>query len=193
MTLGVACSSAPPRPEPTVVTEVPAPVSPAPVLSGYVRVTASGLNVRRDPSTAAAVIAKVKRGDRLTVVTSADAWMKVRLPSGELGWVASQHVRRDEEIAASRPGRRGCPADSDFRFAKAPTPSFSDRGAHGLVIVEANVDARGNVTGTTIISNTTGDIALGLVAEREIRGAKFVAPIRDCAPRAFLFTYKRTF
>ncbi|HKO56427.1 MAG TPA: energy transducer TonB, partial [Thermoanaerobaculia bacterium] len=86
-----------------------------------------------------------------------------------------------------------CPPDSDFSFVRTPTPSFSEDGPHGLVIVEATVDARGNVTATRVISNDTGEPALAALAEREMRDAKFSPPIRDCAPKAFIYTYKRTF
>ncbi len=156
--------------------------------------TASALNVRRDPSTTADVLALAKKGETLALLASTESWMKVRLESGETGWVSSQHVTRDGAPAksASR-GRKGCPADSDFAFAAAPLPTFSDSSKHGLVVVEADVDTSGKVTGTRLISNSTGDEALGFLTQREIKSARFIAPIRNCVPRAFIFTYKRTF
>jgi hypothetical protein len=51
----------------------------------------------------------------------------------------------------------------------------------------------GNVTRTKVVSNSTGDEALAFLAEREIKAAKFSPPIRNCAPREFVFTYRRTF
>jgi TonB family protein len=73
-------------------------------------------------------------------------------------------------------------------------PSFSDQPTpHGVVTVDANVDRDGNVTSTRVISNSTGDQNLAVLAEHEIRVAKFVAPIRRCAPQPFIFTYKRSF
>ena len=101
---------------------------------------------------------------------------------------------------ASRPSTRrtqtrrsGCPPDSDYAFLEAPTPSFAEGGPHGLVVVEANVNAKGIVTSTKLISNGTGDEAMAFLAEREIKAAKFSAPIRNCQPRAFIFTYRRSF
>jgi len=77
---------------------------------------------------------------------------------------------------------------------KSTGPSFSDRPtAHGVVTVDANVDTRGIVTSTRLISNTTGDPALAALAEKEIRNARFVAPVRNCVAKAFIFTYKRSF
>jgi len=160
-----------------------------------VTVTASALNVRREPTATGEVITLVKRGQKLTLLASTESWMNVRLESGESGWVASQHVTRDG--AAAKPSARqrkgGCPADSDFAFATTPVPSFSDSGKHGLVIVEADVDASGSVLRTRVISNSTGDDSLAFLTQREIKGAKFIAPIRNCVARAFIFTYKRTF
>jgi TonB family protein len=76
---------------------------------------------------------------------------------------------------------------------KAPLAAFSEGGPHGLVIVDATVNTSGDVLNTKVISNTTGEEALGKMAEREIRAAKFVPPVRDCVPKTFIFTYKRTF
>jgi TonB family protein len=155
-------------------------------------VTGSTVNVRAVGSTSAEVLTQVKRGDHLTLVASAGDWMQVRLADGTVGYVARSLVSTAPPPA--RAARRGnCPPDSDFSFLKAPTPSFSQDGPHGLVIVEATVDARGNVTATRVVSNDTGEPALAAMAEREMRNAKFSPPIRDCAPKAFIYTYKRTF
>jgi TonB family protein len=158
---------------------------------GTVYVTGSSVNVRREGSTAADILAQVKRGDRLALLASGGDWMQVRLADGTTGYVARSLV--SSAPPSTRPRRGNCPPDSDFRFTTTPTPSFSQDGPHGLVVVEATVDTRGNVTTTRIVSNDTGEPALGALAEREIRNAKFAPPIRDCAPKAFIYTYKRTF
>lgn len=156
---------------------------------GTLRVTATTLNVRREASPSGEVVAQVRKGDRLTLLAAGDEWNRVRLADGTVGFVAVLHVIRE---GASR-SRRGCAPDSEFSFVKAPLPSFSENGPHGMVTVEANVDTRGNVTATRVISNTTGEESLGALASREIREAKFTPPVRNCAPKAFIFTYKRSF
>ncbi len=136
----------------------------------------------------------VKRGERLSLLKEDGDWMKVKLASGEIGWVSSQHVGREGAKSAAKKRRSGsCPADSDFAFAKTPLPAFSDRPKPGMVVVEANVNAKGDVVSTRVVTNTTGDESLGFLTEREIKQAKFVAPIRDCTPRTFIYTYRRTF
>jgi TonB family protein len=156
---------------------------------GTVRVTAVTLNVRRDASPSSDVVAQVRKGERLALLSDSDDWMRVRLSNGDTGWVSSEYVIRE----GARPRRPGCPPDSDYRMVRAPTPSFSEGGAHGLVTVEANVDASGRVTATRVISNATGDEALASTAEREIRDVRFAAPVRNCVAKPFIFTYKRAF
>jgi len=196
LALAAACAT-PPPPAPTPAPE-PQPTAPAPPAQtepviGHVKVSASMLNVRAEASTASDVVAHVRRGERLDVLTDNGEWLRVRAGGGEVGWVSAQHVAREGALAAPR-GRRGCPPDQDFRFIIEPKPTFSDSStAHGIVTVEANVDAKGDVKSTKLVSNTTGDPALGTLTEREIAAAKFAPPVRNCAPKAFIYTYRRSF
>lgn len=165
---------------------------------GTVRVTASALNVRREPNTDADVIAQVKKGTELAVLLADESWVKVRLGGGEEGWVAARFVSRDSggrsaKTAATAKKRKGCPADSDFAFTETPQLAFSESGAHGVVVVDASVNTKGMVTGTKVVANSTGDESLAFLAEREIKAARFAPPIRNCVPRSFIFTYRRTF
>lgn len=193
-----ACGA--PAPPPVAAPATPPPPPPATARAaeerviGTVRVTASALNVRREATTDGDVITQVRRGTTLSVLANDDSWTKVRLANGEVGWVASRFVSSDTATARrTSGGRAGCPPDSDYAFIDTPTPSFSDSGAHGIVVVEANVNTKGVVTSTKIVSNTTGDESLAFLAQREIKGARFSPPIRNCVPRAFIFTYRRTF
>lgn len=191
----LSCST--PAPQPEAVPEaarVPSASAVEEKVIGSVRVTASALNVRAEPSTDADVVEQVKKGTALDVLREDESWVKVRLASGQTGWVASRFVSSGKAATKARTTRKGgCPADSDYAFTETPMLAFSDSGAHGLVVVEANVNASGDVTSTRIVSNATGDEALAFLAAREIEGAKFSPPIRSCVPRAFIFTYRRTF
>jgi len=194
LALLVACAA--PAPEPEVA---PAPVAPPPPavvkqeeekVIGTVRVTASALNVRAEASTDADVLTTVKRGQTFDLLREDGAWAKVRLATGETGWVASRFVSSGKPQKVKK---GSCPPDSDFAFTETPTLAFSDSGARGMVVVEANVNAKGLVTSTKLVSNATGDETLAFLAEREIKGTKFSPPIRNCVPRPFIFTYRRTF
>lgn len=198
--LVVLSCSAPPPPV-TAPQAVPPPRPAAAVeerITGTVRVTASALNVRREPSSDADVLVQVKKGTELNVLLADESWTKVRLEDGQVGWVASRFVARDGEQQRASGTSRTAPrkkggCESDYAFVKAPTPSFSELGAHGLVVVEANVNVKGVVTSTKVVSNNTGDESLAFLAEREIKSARFSPPMRNCQPRAFIFTYRRTF
>lgn len=157
------------------------------------RVMASALNVRAEASADAEVVTQVKRGTVLGVLQRDASWVKVRLADDREGWVAARFVSGDEATRRAQTKKGGCPPDSDYAFQVMPTPSFAEGGAHGLVVVEANVNTKGDVTSTKLISNGTGDEALGFLAERELKSAKFSPPIRNCVARAFIFTYRRTF
>jgi TonB family protein len=188
---------APPPPEPAPEPVRVAPVAPAPPAEepviGTVHVTASALNVRSEASTEADVVRQVKRGEALSVLREDESWMKVRLASGETGWVAARFVSYGKAAAPPKKKKGGCPPDSDYAFLETPRLSFSEGGAHGTVVVEATVNAQGTVTSTKLVSNPTGDETLAFLAEREIKSAKFSPPIRGCVPRAFVFTYRRSF
>jgi len=195
--LFAACTAAPP-PAPT-----PAPPPPAPVAApqsaaetpiGSGRVNASTLNVRSEPSLQGDVIGHARRGERVTILGESGEWIRVRTGGGEVGWVSSQHVARDDAATSSASrGRRGCPPDSDYRFLTPPRPSFNENGPHGVVAIEASVNAEGVVLSTRVVSNTTGQEAFAAIAAREVKEAKFAPPVRSCVARAFLFTYRRAF
>jgi uncharacterized protein YgiM (DUF1202 family) len=174
----------------------PAP-PPAETAIGTGRVNASLLNVRSAPSMEGEVIGHARRGERVTILAESGEWLRVRTGAGEVGWVSSQHVARSDAAvspaAPARPRRGGCPPDSDYRFLTAPRPSFNQDGPHGMVTIEAAVNAEGVVTSTRVVSNTTGEEAMAAIASREIKAAKFAPPVRSCVTRAFLFTYRRAF
>jgi uncharacterized protein YgiM (DUF1202 family) len=188
-----------PAPAPVAAPEPePVPAAPAPreeTVIGTVTVTASALNVRKDPSADGDVLSQVKKGASLEVLQHGESWTKVRLADGAAGWVATRFVASPKTSATKRPQpqKKGCPPDSDYAFVETPTPRFSDSGARGLVIVEATVNTKGIVTSTKVISNGTGDEALAFLTQKEIQSAKFSPPIRNCVPKAFIFTYRRTF
>ena len=186
----LAGCAAPPPPPASAPPPAPAATPSEERALGSVRVNASTLNVRASASAGAEIVAHARRGEKLPVLEDSGDWLRVRLSDGTVGWVSSQHIVR--EGAAARP-RRGCPPDSDYSFVRAPKPAFPEAAAHGIVVIEASVDVRGVVTSTRVVSNTTGDQALGVLAERELREAEFSPPVRNCTRRSFIYTYKRSF
>ncbi len=177
---------APPPPEPSP--SVAPAILPA---KTTVYVTASSVNVRRDPSMAGEVLKQAKKNDALTQLSTMEDWTKVQLADGTIGWVASRFVSQSRS-SATPVAKAGC--NTDFAFIKTPKPSFVEGATtHGLVVIDAYVSASGDVTSTKVITNETGDSKMASLAENEIKSAKFEAPKRSCVARAFIFTYKRSF
>lgn len=169
----------------------PAAPAPAPAAAQTLYVTASSVNVRRDPSMAGEVLKQAKKNDALTQLSTMEDWTKVQLTDGTVGWVASRFVSQSRS-SATPTAKAGC--NTDFAFVKTPKPSFVEGATtHGLVVVDAYVSASGDVTSTKVITNETGDSKMAAMAEKEIKSAKFEAPKRGCVARAFIFTYKRSF
>jgi TonB family protein len=187
------CQSTQPAPRPPAPAPVQPPpaTSPAPVES--LTVLATTLNVRVEPSTSGAVVTKVSKGERVTVLKREGAWSRIQTTSGDIGWVSSEHIGTPSRSAGRARSRSGCLPDREFAFDRTPTPSFSQEGAHGLVVVEAGVDADGNVRSTRVVSNSTGNPEMAARAEKELKTARFIAPVRNCVARAFIYTYKRSF
>lgn len=160
-----------------------------PAAQQTVYVTASSVNVRRDPSMAGEVLKQAKKNEALTQLSTMEDWTKVQLADGTIGWVASRFVSQSPTAKTAKPG-----CNTDFAFVKTPKPSFVEGATtHGLVVVDAYVSASGDVTSTKVITNETGDSKMASLAENEIKSAKFEAPKRSCVARAFIFTYKRSF
>src|SRR5262249_1671068 len=149
----LAACAAPPPPAPAPALQAPGEEKPI----GTVRVTATTLNVRREAAASSEVVAQGRRGERLALLTAGDQWLRVRLGNGAIGFVSVDHVIRE-----GVPRRRGCAPDADFSFLRTPVPDLRENGtAHGIVMVDANVDTKGNVTSTKVVGNTTGDASLG--------------------------------
>lgn len=173
-----------PPPAPEVVEPVRPPAPPPPLPPTTVRVTGSTLNVRGGPSGSAAVIAKVKKGERLTLLEESSDWYRVQLPAGKEGWVSARYARKEEP----------CLPDAAPQILDAPPLSIDTTGGgRGRVVVQAHVAADGSVVSTKVIENSTGDAALADQATAEVRRIRFVAPVRNCRKVAFLYNYSRSF
>lgn len=178
------CKTAAPPPPPIPVPVVPAAeAKPAPPQE-YVRVTGTRLNVREQPSTGAATVARVKKGERLAVLGRDGGWVRVQLPDGVSGWVHGKYVRTDEP----------CTSDKATAELLSGVPlSFTEGASIGRVVLEATVDATGSVASTKVVQDTTGIPELVQRAESEVRTLKFSPPVHNCRPVPFVYTYTRNF
>jgi len=183
--LAVGCKTAAPPPPPPAPPEAPPPpeAKPAPPPE-TVHVTGSKLNVRSQPTTAAATVARVKKGDKLAVLGRDGDWVQVKLGDGTSGWVSAKYVAKDEPVCIDRP--------SADLLSDVPL-SFHEGAAIGRVVIEATVDESGSVTGTKVVQDTTNIPELQTRALDEVKALKFSPPTRRCKPIGFVYTYTRDF
>ena len=150
----------------------------------YVRVTGTRLNVREQPATSAAAVARVKKGERLAVLGRDGGWVRVQLPDGATGWVHGKYVRSDEPCMPER---------ATAELLSGVPLSFTEGSSIGKVVLEATVDATGSVASTKVVQDTTGIPELVQRAESEARALKFSPPVHNCRPVPFIYTFTRNF
>jgi len=178
------CKTAAPPPPPVPVPVVPAAEAKPTPPQEYVRVTGTRLNVREQPNTSAAAVARVKKGERLAVLGRDDGWVRVQLPDGTSGWVHGKYVRSEEP----------CTPDKATAELLSGVPlSFTEGSSVGTVVLEATIDATGSVASTKVVQDTTGIPELVQRAESEARALRFSPPVHNCRPVPFIYTYTRNF
>jgi len=178
------CKTAAPPPPPVPIPVVPAVEAKPTPPQEYVRVTGSRLNVREQPATSAAAVARVKKGERLAVLGRDGEWFQVRLADGATGWVHGKYVRSEEPCT---------PNKATAELLSGVPLSFTEGSSIGRVVLEATVDATGSVASTKVVQDTTGIPELVQRAESEARTLKFSPPVRNCRPVPFIYTYTRNF
>ena len=65
---------------------------PAPRGTEIRYVTATSLNVRREPSTSAEVVSSISQGTAFSVLDRQNGWLQVSFPSNRQGWVSEQYT-----------------------------------------------------------------------------------------------------
>lgn len=184
----LACTSATPPPPEPVAPPVVAPVEavreappPPPVI---LKVTGSVLNVREGPSTTTTTVGKVKRGETLVLVGQEGDWYRVRLGSGELGWVHGKYVRKEEPCL---------PDKATAEILNEPDGVLKQAAGSGRIVLEATVSVQGVVVATRILEDSSGSVERLRQAEAEVRALKFSPPVRKCRPVSFIYVYTRNF
>jgi hypothetical protein len=178
------CASAPPPPPPAPAAE-PAPAPAAPEVSWLV--TSKSANVRESVSTKAATMARLARGARLTSFEEKDGWLHVKLADTRTGWIRKDLLKKDD----------GCLPDRREVLLTPPMLRMSDGsgapGPKGKVVVEADIDDKGDVRTVRVVKNETGSPERAEMAKREVQGVKFQPPVRKCRVTGFTYVYARTF
>jgi hypothetical protein len=182
------CASAPPPPPPAPE-RVPAetPEKPADTTAGAVYlVAAKTANLRKSPATSSATLGRLKKGDRITFLEEKNDWLRVKAANEQIGWVRRDLVRKDD----------GCLADRKELLLLPPMLHMSEAGAPGAkgkVVVEADIDDKGDVKAVRVVMNETGSPERAETAKSEVLGVKFQPPVKKCRATGFTYVYTRTF
>ena len=68
-------------------------------------VTASVLNIRSGAGTNHSVITKVNKGNKLTILETANGWNKVKLSNGTIGWASGQYISKSTAGNIQKPSQ----------------------------------------------------------------------------------------
>ena len=89
-----------PSDNPFILSTVPATIVPAKVVAvapvppptDFRFTTASGLNMRAEPSVDSALVVSLQRGSRVAVLQANGRWLQVTTDDGQTGWLSSNFV-----------------------------------------------------------------------------------------------------
>jgi hypothetical protein len=183
------CASAPPPPAPAperVPAETPEKPSDTTSTGAVYVVAAKTANLRKSPAASSAALGRLKKGDRMTFLDEKVGWLRVKLANAQIGWVRRDLVKKDD----------GCLADRRELLLLPPMLHMSEAGApgaRGKVVVEADVDERGDVKAVRVVTNETGSPERAEMAKSEVLGVKFQPPVKKCRATGFTYVYTRTF
>jgi Bacterial SH3 domain len=183
------CASAPPPPPPARE-PVPAETQEKPAdttsTGAVYLVAAKTANLRKAPAASSAALGRLKKGDRITFLEEKDDWLRVKLANEQIGWVRRDLVTKDD----------GCLPDRREVLLTPPMLHMSEAGApgaRGKVVVEAEIDDKGDVGAVRVVKNETGSPERAEMAKSEVQGVKFEPPVKRCRVTGFTYVYTRTF
>jgi uncharacterized protein YgiM (DUF1202 family) len=167
-----ACNSEPSSTE-TTDTRMPIEVQ-------YVR--DSALKIHTKAADEAPVVTTYQHGESVSVLSRRGAWAEVRIASGS-GWV---HASELEDAAEATKAEAD---NTKPHFVRDPQP-VSQPGAHGEVVLEADVNTDGVVTNVRTLQNTTGSTSLETRNAESLRRAIFTPVVRHGRREAFVYEHR---
>lgn len=158
---------------------VPAPPAHETLEIAYVG--APELSVHSKTDDASPVVTKFLNGESVSILSKKGDWVEVRTTDGS-GWAHAADL-------TNAAGAKAEEANPTPKFRKPPSP-VTQPGIHGTVYIEAAVNTDGDVTHTTIISNTTGSEAIALQNEAALKQSKFYPIVQKGQKKDFLYYYR---
>jgi uncharacterized protein YgiM (DUF1202 family) len=167
-----ACSSETPTSE-TTDTRMPVSVE-------YVRGT--DLKIHAKPSDTAPVVTTYQHGESVSILSRRGAWAEVRIAAGS-GWV------HGDELAGAAEATKAEEDNLKPNFVRPPSP-VTQPGAHGQLVLEADVNTDGQVVNVRTIRNTTDSALLAQRNVDELRRAVFTPVVRHGKREAFVYEHR---
>ncbi len=159
-------------------TEHPEPPMREAIAVEYVQ--SEKLPVHANASDSSPVIATYAGGETVSVLSRKDAWVEIRTTDGS-GWAHASDLAQDaKQVEAD---------NLSPRFRRAPMP-VSQPGAHGDIILEADVNSDGDVTAVRILFNTTGSQTLAEGNAAALRQAHFLPIVQQGRRRNFTYEHR---
>ena len=166
-----ACNSEPSSTE-TTDTRMPIEVQ-------YVRDAA--LKIHTKAADDAPVVTTYQHGESVSVLSRRGAWAEVRIASGS-GWVHASELAGAAEATKE--------ADNTKPHFTRELQPVSQPGAHGDIVLEADVNTDGAVTNVRTIRNTTGSASLEARNIASLRQATFTPVVRHGRREAFVYEHR---
>lgn len=151
---------------------------------GTMYVSADEAPVLERPDASSATLTTFKAGEAATILALKDQWAEVRLDIDRSGWIAKEHLTAQTNAAEMRS------TASQINFRRPPSPVFRAGSVHGEILLEASVDANGNVTNVRTLSNTTGSPELERMNRDELLRAKFYPLMSAGRKTPFIYSHR---
>lgn len=151
-----------------------------PVAVQYVR--GNTLKIHAKPSDGAPVVSTYQHGESVSILTRNGDWAEVRTAAGS-GWA------RITEMSEAAEAQKAEEDNLNPHFTKTPG-AVTQPGAHGELVLEAQVGPDGIVTNVRTLSNTTGSEALAQRNIASLRNAVFTPVVRHGRREAFVYEHR---
>ncbi|MGA8810280.1 MAG: SH3 domain-containing protein [Thermoanaerobaculia bacterium] len=129
----------------------------------------------------APVVTTYQHGESVSVLSRRGEWAEVRIAAGS-GWVHANELAGAAEATKEADNTKP-------HFTRDPEP-VTQPGAHGDIVLEADVNTDGIVTNVRTLRNTTGLIALEIRNAASLRAAVFTPVVRHGRREPFVYEHR---
>ena len=151
-----------------------------PIEVQYVRDAALKIHAR--PADEAPVVTTYQHGESVSILSRRGAWAEVRIASGS-GWAHAN------ELAGAAEATKAEEDNLKPHFTRDPQP-VTQPGAHGDIVLEADVNTDGIVTNVRTLQNTTGSTSLEMRNAASLHEAIFTPVVRHGRREAFVYEHR---